>query len=230
MTVYTWLVISSMVGPVEQASGSGPLRVTLPTEAVMVSIYVMPVISSFTMWLELTLEIPGVATNPMGIAPTGMSRSTSTSSGVCKQAVTPEKPCSGVGGCTNTKAWVGGEGWGGVGVLRGETGCFIGIIWESWLYPTFSLGVLVGWGISLVATTGWDGYSTFSHPKNFGAFSSGAGSGAQCVLETSVAQRVCGLSSSSFSGSATPPPKDLFISKGEAPFHLFSHLQYAFCQ
>ena len=29
LTVYTQLVISSMVGPVEQASGSGPLGVTL---------------------------------------------------------------------------------------------------------------------------------------------------------------------------------------------------------
>ena len=110
LTVYTQLVISSMVGPVEQASGSGPLRVTLPTEVVMVSIYVMPVISSFTMQLELTLEIPGVVTSLMGIAPTGTSRSTSMSSGVCKQAITPEKPCSGVGGCTSAKACADGEG------------------------------------------------------------------------------------------------------------------------
>ena len=95
LTVYIQSVISSMVGPVEQASGLGLLRVTLPTEVVTVSIYVMPVISSFTMWLELTLEIPGVATILMGIPPTGTLRSTSMSSGVCKQAVTPEKPCSG---------------------------------------------------------------------------------------------------------------------------------------
>ena len=80
----------------------------------------------------------------------------------------------------------------------------MGIIWESWFDPTFSLKVLVGWGISLVATTGQDGCSTFSHPKNFGAFSSRAGSGAWCALGTYVEKRVCGLSSSSSSGRATP--------------------------
>ena len=160
-TVYTWLVISSMVGPVEQILGLEPPRVTLPTEVTTVSMYVMPVISSFTIWLELTLEIPGVATSPMGIAPIGTSRSTSTSSGVCKQVITSEKPCGRVGGHTSTEACVGREGWGGEGVLRGETGSFISIIWESWLDPTFSLGVLVSWGISPVATTGQDGCKTF---------------------------------------------------------------------
>ena len=83
--------------------------VTLPTEVVAVSMYVMPIISSFTMWLELMLEFPGVATSPMGVAPTGASKSTSISSGVCRQAVTPEKPQGGVGGHTNTRACVGGE-------------------------------------------------------------------------------------------------------------------------
>ena len=49
----------------------------------------------------------------------------------------------------------------------------------------------LGWlGISLVATTGWDGCSTFSHPQNFGAFSSRAGSGTQCTLGTSMVERV----------------------------------------
>ena len=109
LAVYTRLVISSMVGPVGQASGSGPLRVTLPMEVVTVSIYVMPVNSSLTMWLERTLEIPGAVTSPMGIVPTGASRSTSTTSGVCKQAVTAEKPHGGVGSCTSTKACVGGR-------------------------------------------------------------------------------------------------------------------------
>ena len=99
-----------MVGPVGQASGSGPLRVTLPAEVVTVSIYVMPVISSLTMQLELTLEIPGVVTSLMDIAPMGALRSTSMSSGVCKQAVTAEKPCGRVGDCTSTKTCVGGEG------------------------------------------------------------------------------------------------------------------------
>ena len=70
----------------------------------------MPVILSFTIQLELTLEIPGVATSLMGMVPTGTSRSTSTSSGVHRQAVTPEKPHGGVGGCTSAKACVDGEG------------------------------------------------------------------------------------------------------------------------
>ena len=60
LTAYSQSVTSSIVGPVEEASRSGPLRATLPTEVVMVSTYVTPVTSSFKMWLVLTLEIPGV--------------------------------------------------------------------------------------------------------------------------------------------------------------------------
>ena len=131
VTAYSWLVTSSIVGPVEEASGSGPLRATLPTEVVMVSTHVMPVTSSLTMQLVLTLEIPGVATSLMGMVPMGDSRSTSMSSGICKQAVTPEKPCGGVGSCTSTNACAGKESLGGVGVLSGEAGGFIGIIQES---------------------------------------------------------------------------------------------------
>ena len=93
----------------EQASGSGLLMVTFPMEVVTVSMYVLSVISSFKMQLELKLEIPGVATGLMGIESTGALRSTSTSSGACRQAVTPEKPCGGVDGCTNTRACVGRE-------------------------------------------------------------------------------------------------------------------------
>ena len=161
-------------------------------------------ILSFTMQLELTLEMPGLVTNPMGMAPTGTSRSTSTSSGVCRQAVTPEKPHGRVGSCMSAKACVAGECWGGVGVLGGEISGFIGIIWENWLDPTFSLQVLVGLGMSPAATTGQDGCNTFSYPKNFGALSSGTGSGIPCALGMSVMQGVLGLSSSSFLGRSTP--------------------------
>ena len=83
------------------------------------------------MWLVLTLEMPGVATSLMGMVPMGASRSTSMSSGICKQAVTPEKLHGGVGGCMSASACGGEEGSGGVGVLGGEAGCFIGIIRES---------------------------------------------------------------------------------------------------
>ena len=83
---------------------------TLPMEVVMVSMYVMPVILSFTMWLELMLEIPGVTISLMGMVPMGTSRSTSMNSGICKQAINLEKPCSGVGSCMSAKACVDREG------------------------------------------------------------------------------------------------------------------------
>ena len=118
-----------MVGPVEQASGSGLPRATLPTEVVMVSRYVTPVASSFTMQLALILEILGVVTSLMGMVPMGASRSTSTSSGIYKQAVTPKKPHGGVGGCTSTSARDGKEDLGRVGVPGGGTGGLIVIIW-----------------------------------------------------------------------------------------------------
>ena len=158
----------------------------------------------------------------MDMAPTGALRSTSISSGVCKQAITPEKPCSRVGGCTSAKACVDGEGWGGVGVLEGETGSFIGFILERWLDPTFSLRILVSWGISQVATTGQEGCITFSHPKNSGALPSRAGSGTQCALDTSAAQRVCRLPSS-LSGRATPQKTS---SSMKERYHFTSSLSY----
>ena len=70
--------------------------------------------------------------------------------------------------------------------------------------PTFSLGVLVSWGISLAATTGRDGCNTFGHPKNFGDLSSRGGSSMQGTLGMVAAARALRLSSSSFSGRATP--------------------------
>ena len=97
----------------------------------MVSTYVTPVTSSLTMWLVLTLEIPGVTTSLMGMVPMGASRSTSTSFGVCKQAITPEKPRGRVGGHMSANACAGKEGLGGVGVLSREAGGFMGIIQES---------------------------------------------------------------------------------------------------
>ena len=162
------------------------------------------VISSCTIWLELTLAIPGAASSSMGAMPTGSSRSASTRSGVHKQAVTPEKPCGGVGGHISTKACASREGWGEVGTFGGETGGLAGIIWEIWLNPTFSLGVLVSWGISPVATTGWYGCNTFSHPVNFGTFLSGTGLDVQCASGTSAVLGVWGPPSSSSLGRTTP--------------------------
>ena len=56
------------------------------------------------------LAIPGAATSSTGRIPTGSSRSTSTSLGARKQAVTPAKPWGGVGGHVSAKACIEGEG------------------------------------------------------------------------------------------------------------------------
>ena len=153
----------------------------------------------------LILDIPGVANSPMGMEPTGASRSTSTSSRVCRQAATPEKPCGRVDGQINAKACIDGEGWGGVGVLGEEIGGFIGTIRESWCDFTFSLSVWVGGWISLAATMGHDGCSTFCHPSNFGALFSRGDSSTQGTLATVATAEALGFSpSSSFSGRATP--------------------------
>ena len=72
LTIYSWPVTSSIIGPVEEASESGPLRVTLPMEVVMVSMYVTPVASSLMMQLVLIVEILGVTISPMGAVPMGV--------------------------------------------------------------------------------------------------------------------------------------------------------------
>ena len=203
LAAYSQPVISLIVGPEDKASESGPLRATLPMEVVTVSMQVTPVTSSLMMWLVLTIDILGAATTPKGMVPRGSSRATSTSSGICRHAVTPAKLCGRVGSCMRANACTGEEGLGGVGVFGWETGGCMGIIWESWLDPTFGFEVLDGWGISPAATTGQDGCRTFSHPKNFWALLSRAGSGTQGTLGRS-AERVFRLSSSSFLGRATP--------------------------
>ena len=97
----------------------------------------------------------------------------------------------------------------------------MGIIWDIWLDPTFHLGVLVGQGISLAATTGWDRCNTFSHPTNFGALPSSTGSGMQRALGELVAPGVCRLSSSSSLGRATPQKTSLSVKES---YHLTSSL------
>ena len=62
----------------------------LPMDVVMVSRYTSPILSSFTTRLEEMLDMPGFNTIPMAIALTGMFWSTSTSSGVLKQAATQQ--------------------------------------------------------------------------------------------------------------------------------------------
>ena len=111
--------MSSIVGP--SLDSVLPMTI-LPMDVITVSRYTSPVLSSFTTWLEQMLDMPGFNTIPMDIMPTGMSQSTSTSSGVLKQAVTPAKPRGSVGGLTNAKALAGGGDLGGdeaLGVLGG---------------------------------------------------------------------------------------------------------------
>ena len=68
------------------------------------------------------LDMPGFNTIPMDIMPSGMSWSTSKSSGVLKQGATPAKPRGSVGGLTNANALAGRRDLGGdeaLGVLGG---------------------------------------------------------------------------------------------------------------
>ena len=67
----------------------------------------------------------------MGMVPLGASRSTYTSSGICKQAITPEKPHSRVGGHMSANACTGEEGLGGGGVLSEEARGLMGILKEG---------------------------------------------------------------------------------------------------
>ena len=88
-------------------------------EVITVSRYTNPRVSSFTTQLELMLKRPGPDTIPMDIVPTGISQSTSTSSGVLKQVTTPAKPQGGVDGLTKASVLAGRGDFGGDGALGG---------------------------------------------------------------------------------------------------------------
>ena len=135
----------------------------------MVYRYTSPVVLSFTTWLELTLERLGFDTIPMDIAPTGVSQSTSTSSGVLKQATTPAKPQGGMGGLTNASVLAGGGDFGGNGAFGDLDGGPMEVVRVSWRALLFTHSAAVSWGISPVATTGQEGCTTVSHPVYFGA-------------------------------------------------------------
>ena len=158
-----WLsVMSSIVGPVvERASRPGPLMVTLPMEVVTgvhigysckFIFHYMTGAHGSNPW--------GWPTVPWAQHSTGALSSTSTSSGSMQtQLITPaEASCGGVGSHMSAKACIDGEGWGRVGILqRGDWQLYGYHLRRSGHAPTFSLGVLVSQGISLVATTrsGW---------------------------------------------------------------------------
>ena len=116
-------------------------------EVIMVSKYTSPVVLSFTTRLELTLKRPGLDTIPMDIVPTGISQSTSTSSGVLKQATTPAKPQGGVGSLTNASVLAGGGDFGGDGAFRGLDGGLMEVVGVRLKGSSlFSIGAVVSWG------------------------------------------------------------------------------------
>ena len=67
------------------------------------------------MWLVLMVEILGVTTSPMDRVLWDASEAIFNGSGVCRQAVAPAKPHSGVVGQTTANACIGKEGLDGVG-------------------------------------------------------------------------------------------------------------------
>ena len=134
---YGWSVMSSIVGP---SVDSVLPRTILPMEVIMVSRYTNPRVLSFTTRLELMLERLWLDTIPMDIVPTGISRSTSTSSGVLKQATTLAKPWGGVGGLTKASVLAVGRDFGGDGALGDwMVGWWK---WSGWVEGLFSLLVV----------------------------------------------------------------------------------------
>ena len=84
-------VTSSIVGPWDGVSCSGPLRATLPMEVVTVSIYVTPVASSLMMRLMLMVTILGAVTTPMANGLGDTSGALSGDSSLFKHAITPRE-------------------------------------------------------------------------------------------------------------------------------------------
>ena len=123
-------------------------------DVITVSRYTSSVVSSFTTLLELMLKGPGFDTIPMDITATGISQSTSTSSGVLKQVATPAKPQGGVGSLTNANALAGRGDFGRDETLGGLDGGLMEVVLVNGGTLLFICNITVGWGISPVATTG----------------------------------------------------------------------------
>ena len=181
---HDWSVMSSMMGP---SFRFDLLRMTLPTEVAMVSMYTSPIVLSLTTWLELTLEMPGVIISPMDIVSMGVSWPTSTTSDVFRQVITLAKPPGRVGSQLNANALTGGGDASGNGAFDKQSSGLIGIVRVSCQALPLDFSIVDDWGISLMANTGQDGCSTFSHPAYFGAFFSGIGFGTGCASGTLVA-------------------------------------------
>ena len=140
-----------MMGPMEGALGSSPLRTTLPMEVVTVSRYISPIASCWMMQLELILQISGVVISPM--VPTDVSWLTSDSSSIFKQAMTPAKPQSGEVSYPSANSLVSEEDAGGEGGSGEQIGDHTGVIWENGQDLPLALDTLVGWGVPPVANS-----------------------------------------------------------------------------
>ena len=150
--------------------------------------------------------MPGVATNPINIGPTGILLLISTNSGTLRQDVTSVNPLGGVGGLTKANAFDGGEDIGTSRVLNRQDGRVARAVRESTQDLPFGLGTKVGGGISLVTCTGWEGCRTVSQPAYLDAtHGAGDASGMSVMFSISVtaAAAMTGWASSS-SGRSNP--------------------------
>ena len=106
----------------------------------------------------------GFDTIPMATTLTGMFWSTSTSSGVLKQATTQVELRGSVGGLTNTNALASGgdlSGDGALGVLGGGLNGVVLVVQRTLLFARVTV---VGWGTFPVAITGQEGCNIVFHP------------------------------------------------------------------
>ena len=187
----------------------------------------MPIISSFTIWLELTLEIPGVANSLMGMLPTG---ALSPPLQVLEYADKPLLQRSHVVGLAAAQVprLVLREG------LRWSRGPWRGDWWLYW----YHLGELArshfqpwgpGWLRDVPSSHHWLGWVQHLLPSH-----KHWGSPLWCWLRHAVCLGEVGSTRGLqtillFFLGESHPPKDLFISEGEVPFHLLPQLQNASC-
>ena len=150
--------------------------------------------------------MPGVATNPIDIGPTGISLLISMNSGTLRQDVTSVNPVGGVGGLTKANAFDRGEDVGTGGVPNRQNGRAAGAVCESTRDLPFGLGTEVGRGISLATCTGWEGCRTISQLAYLDAIHSARDASGMSVMfsiSVTAAAVMMGWASSS-SGRSNP--------------------------
>ena len=116
-------------------------------EVVMVSIYIDPVVSSWTTLLALMLEIPVVATILMDLTSMDMPWLVCVGSGISTQATTSVQPWGSLDSRSTINAFIGGD-VGSEEVFGKQTGSLMGITWKNGQAIPLGLSILVGWEIS----------------------------------------------------------------------------------